>query len=161
MPTDVESHAIAHQYPFASADILCSSKTIAQALIEGGWNVKPDNDEEKSDQDSEDQVNKMVRDSLNETNDKKDKKETLVEELDLQEDSEGKPAQQKLTEPDAEDDKLSYTEAATEEPKEAKWDCSLLDQLVNAFLATPDADMLPVLCGYFNKIIQSLLSKDK
>lgn len=68
MPTDVESHAIAHQYPFASADILCSSKTIAQALIEGGWNVKPDNDEEKSDQDSEDQVNKMVRDSLNETN---------------------------------------------------------------------------------------------
>ena len=50
MPSDVDSHAIAHQYPFASADILCSSKTIAQALIEGGWNVKPDEDEASGDE---------------------------------------------------------------------------------------------------------------
>lgn len=50
MPSDVESHAIAHQYPFAAADILCSSKTISQALIEGGWQVKPDDDDVSGDE---------------------------------------------------------------------------------------------------------------
>jgi hypothetical protein len=37
----------------------------------------------------------------------------------------------------------------------------LLDTLIQDFLQTEDEEMLPVLCGYFNKIIGFLLSKDK
>jgi len=33
--------------------------------------------------------------------------------------------------------------------------------LVTNFIETPDDKMLPVLCGYFNKIINSLLIKEK
>jgi 16S rRNA U516 pseudouridylate synthase RsuA-like enzyme len=60
-----------------ATDILCASKTISQALIEGGWMTKEEeaedsgDDKKSSEQDAEDQsqqVIKMVRDSLNETN---------------------------------------------------------------------------------------------
>jgi len=72
--------------------------------MEGGWAVKNDEDEEsgddkKSDDDTE---NKMVRDILNSSNEKKETKETLVEELDLTE--EGDESKKKINEPDAEDD---------------------------------------------------------
>ena len=56
--------------------------------------------------------------------------------------------------------KLSAEEIVKEEPVD-KRDYSLLDTLVNQFLETDDEKMLPVLCGYFNKIVNSLLSKEK
>jgi len=100
----------------------------------------------------------MVRDSLNETNDKKEKKETLVEHLDLSEDAE----QTKITEPEAEDEGKVVIEAEeVKEPAEKKWDLTLLDNLINDFLATIDDNMLPVLCGYFLKIMQTLIAKER
>jgi hypothetical protein len=74
MPGSPDDHNVAHKYPFVAADILCSSKVIATALIEGGYQIEGyDNeqaDEKRNDQDAEDShaVQKMVRDSLNETN---------------------------------------------------------------------------------------------
>ena len=50
-------------------------------------------------------------------------------------------------------------EEAEEEPEE-KVDYSLLDQLIDEFLGAPES-LLPILCGYFNKIIQSFLNKHK
>ena len=50
-------------------------------------------------------------------------------------------------------------EEAEEEP-ENKMDYSLLDQLVDDFLGAPK-QLLPILCGYFNKILQSFLNKHK
>lgn len=40
-------------------------------------------------------------------------------------------------------------------------DYSLLDQLIDGFCETAKEDMLPVLCGYFNKILTSLLTKER
>ena len=51
-------------------------------------------------------------------------------------------------------------EEVKEEPVD-KRDFSLLDNLINHFINTDDEKLLPVLCGYFNKIIQSLLTKEK
>lgn len=61
-PEDEEDHDIAHKYPFAAMEILCSSKQIAQALIEGGFLSKKDDD--SNDDDGMDSENKMVRDIL-------------------------------------------------------------------------------------------------
>ena len=44
-PSDESDHDVAHKYPFVAADILTSSKTIAQALTEGGWAIKTEEDE--------------------------------------------------------------------------------------------------------------------
>jgi hypothetical protein len=88
----------------------------------------------------------------------------MVDSLDLGDDEETEKAEFKLAEePDAEDEKPI---AAEEEKKEAepevpKWDTSLLDSLIQNFLNTDDEEMLPVLCGYFNKIIGFLLTKEK
>lgn len=62
--------------------------------------------------------------------------------------------------PNTKTSKLSAEEIIKEEPVD-KRDYSLLDTLVNQFLETDDEKMLPVLCGYFNKIVNSLLSKEK
>ena len=71
-PEDCESHDIAHKFPFAAAEILTSSKTLSTSLIEGGTLPKPDDeesgDEKKSQEDAEEGMTKIVRDSLNETN---------------------------------------------------------------------------------------------
>jgi hypothetical protein len=69
-PSDPDSHEISKKFPFVAADILSQSKTVAQALLEGGWAVKAEEEEEsgddkKSDDDCE---NKMVRDILNNSN---------------------------------------------------------------------------------------------
>jgi hypothetical protein len=87
----------------------------------------------------------------------------LVEELDLNgEDQEDKPAtEQKINEPDAEDESGSKPSGKEKKVPEPKWDLSLLDSLINNFVATNEEDMLPVLCGYFNRIIGSLLTKEK
>ena len=42
-------------------------------------------------------------------------------------------------------------EEVKEEPVD-KRDFSLLDDMINSFMETDDEKMLPVLCGYFNKI---------
>jgi hypothetical protein len=52
-PSDVESHEIAHKFPFVAADILTSSKTISQALMEGGSILKADDDESGDDKKSD------------------------------------------------------------------------------------------------------------
>lgn len=39
VPSDEHDHDAAHKFPFVAADILSSSKTITQALLEGGWEV--------------------------------------------------------------------------------------------------------------------------
>lgn len=69
-PEECENHKLAHKFPFVAAEILTCSKTVSSALIEGGSLVKEDegSDEEKKSQDDADDVNKIVRDSLNETN---------------------------------------------------------------------------------------------
>ena len=51
-------------------------------------------------------------------------------------------------------------EEVKEEPVD-KRDFSLLDDMINSFMETDDEKMLPVLCGYFNNIFQSLLTKEK
>ena len=62
-PADANSHDIAHKFPFVAADILTSSKTISQALIEGGWMTKEEeaedsgDDKKSSEQDAEDSSN--------------------------------------------------------------------------------------------------------
>ena len=33
--------------------------------------------------------------------------------------------------------------------------------MISQFIQTAEAEMLPVLCGYFNKIVQDLLRKEK
>jgi len=69
-PSDADSHDIAHKFPFVATDILTSSKSISQALIEGGVSPKIDEGDEsgedkKSEQDTEDNT---VQKSINETN---------------------------------------------------------------------------------------------
>lgn len=44
--------------------------------------------------------------------------------------------------------------------EEDKNDYTLLDQLIGGFLEKV-VERLPILCGYFNKIVQSLLTKQK
>lgn len=44
--------------------------------------------------------------------------------------------------------------------EEDKNDYTLLDMLINGFL-NQKAERLPILCGYFNKVVQSLLTKQK
>ena len=69
VPTDADDHDVAHKYPFVAADILSSSKTITQALVEGGWELRPD--EEDEDEETKDETtfedsneNKMVQSIL-------------------------------------------------------------------------------------------------
>lgn len=160
MPTDPNDHAVAHKFPFVAADILTSSKLIATSLVEGGSQVKAD--DSNDDDDAQDDIGlRMVSDSLKETNEKAEKKETVVEELDI----EGGEKSDKVTteEPAHEDDdcpKLEEQEDA-KEPEKPKLDTSLLDLLIDGFSETYEEDMLPVLCGYFNKIISSLISKER
>ena len=93
---------------------------------------------------------------------------------------EGDESKKKINEPDAEDDgevkdaeegkkgeasetletKLPGLEEK-KEPEAPKTDFSLLDQLIDSFIDIDGSEMLPVLCGYFNKIIQALLTKEK
>ena len=83
-----------------------------------------------------------------------------MEELEpTDEDGNEKPAQQ-LNEPEEEGlpDLVVQEEVKEEAPKV---DYSLLDQLIDGFCETAKEDMLPVLCGYFNKILTSLLSKER
>lgn len=44
--------------------------------------------------------------------------------------------------------------------EEDKNDYTLLDMLINGFL-NQKTERLPILCGYFNKVVQSLLTKQK
>jgi hypothetical protein len=44
--------------------------------------------------------------------------------------------------------------------EEDKNDYTLLDMLINGFFSQK-TEILPILCGYFNKILQSLLTKQK
>jgi hypothetical protein len=141
MPED-ESHEVAHKYPFVAMEILCSSKQVSQALCEGGWNSKADNETEEDD-DSMTSENKMVRDILASRNESHEKKETLVEELNLTD--EGKEGKSK---------------AETAAAEEQKNDWSLLDSMINNFMQTEPEDMLSVLCGYFQKIVSSILNKE-
>ena len=77
-PTDENNHDVAHKFPFVASDILTSNKQISQALTEGGWAIKTEEEEheesgedKKSDQDFEDSnqaENKMVQNILNTTN---------------------------------------------------------------------------------------------
>jgi hypothetical protein len=71
-PEDCDSHEIAHKFPFVAAEILTCSKTVSNALIDGGLLPKPDEeesgDEKKSQDDVEEGMSKIVRDSLNEIN---------------------------------------------------------------------------------------------
>ena len=74
-----------------------------------------------------------------------EKKETLIEELNLTDDgTEGKKS--KPGQADGGGDK--------------KNDYTLLDALITNFVETPRDEMLSVLCGYFHKIISSILAKE-
>ena len=162
MPADPEDHTLAHKYPFIAADILTANKTIAKSLVEGGWQSKPEPDTQDAEED--DIALRMVSNSLKEANDKKETKETLVEELDLKEDGSSEQVEIGTNEEGEKDEEAKSVEA--EEVKSAKSepaqnDYSLLDQLVDGFFETYADDMLPVLCGYFNKIVCSLVSKEK
>lgn len=68
-PKDMKSHDVGHKFPFVAAEILTSSKTISQALIEGGWYIKPEEEDSGDDKKSESEdslqnENRMVRDIL-------------------------------------------------------------------------------------------------
>lgn len=112
-------------------EILCSSKQVAQALCEGGWNSKADNETEEDD-DSMNSENKLVRDILAKRDDSHEKKETLVEELNLTD--EGKEGKSK---------------AEVQAAEEQKNDWGILDGMINNFMQTEPDQMLSVLCGYF------------
>lgn len=81
----------------------------------------------------------------------------MVDSLDLGDDEEADKPEFKLEEPHAEDDKA----VAQEDKEPPKWDTSLLEVLIQEFLTTEDNELLPVLCGYFNKIIGFLMTKEK
>jgi len=90
VPTNPNNHDQSHKFPFVAADVLTSSKTIAQALCEGGWASKTEEpeEEEKKNNDEDDfdddkAENKMVQSILSNQSDKEEKsdKECLVEEL--------------------------------------------------------------------------------
>jgi len=137
-----ETHEVAHKYPFVAMEILCSSKQVAQALCEGGWNSKAD-DATEEDDDSMNSENKLVRDILASRNDSHEKKETLVEELNLTD--EGKEGKSK---------------AEVQAAEEQKNDWGILDAMINNFMQTEPDQMLSVLCGYFQKIVSSILNKE-
>jgi hypothetical protein len=71
IPVDADDHDIAHKYPFVAADILSSSKTITQALVEGGWELRAEELEEEDTKDEntfeESNENKMVQSILSNT----------------------------------------------------------------------------------------------
>ena len=46
VPSEDDTPDVKHKYPFVAADILASSKTIAQALVEGGYDEKPEEQDE-------------------------------------------------------------------------------------------------------------------
>lgn len=56
---------------------------------------------------------------------------------------------------------LEDTETTPAPVIEKKYDTSLLDFLIDKFLATDNSKMLEVLCGYFFKIFKSLLDKGR
>ena len=120
---------------------------------------------------------------------KKESKETVVETLDHEIGLEGGEETKASTEPEGEDaatEKVEVEEEAEAEDvknaeegikavvledmiakkkveevvEEEKNDYSLLDLLIGGFLGN-DEERLPILCGYFNKIVQSLLTKQK
>ena len=157
MPADPEDHTLAHKYPFIAADILTANKTIAKSLVEGGWQSKPEPDTQDAEED--DIALRMVSNSLKEANDKKETKETLVEELDLKED--GSSEQVQIGANEDQDEEAKSVEAAEVKSEPPENDYSLLEQLVDGFFETCAEDMLPVLCGYFNKIVCSLVTKEK
>lgn len=79
VPADENDHEAAHKYPFVAADVLSCSKTITQALFEGGCELQAEDEEEdhevtaasKADQKDEfagDNENKMVQSILNNAN---------------------------------------------------------------------------------------------
>jgi len=123
---------VQHKYPFVSADILASSKTIAQALVEGGYDEKPeegDEDEVEATKDTsasviryeESNENKLVQQILQGSQAaQKDlegkEKETVVEELNLKEDKEENAASVLTNEPEGEDaEKTKEDEPAKDE----------------------------------------------
>lgn len=48
----------------------------------------------------------------------------------------------------------------TNEPEKQTNDWSILDNMISQFINTPKDEMLSVLCGYFFKIISSILVKE-
>lgn len=91
-PPEMATHQQSHKFPFYAADVLTSNITILQAITEGGWPKKKEEEseeEKKSDKSESNEFensaeNKMVQSILNKQNenDKKEKVEKLVEELD-------------------------------------------------------------------------------
>ena len=167
MPADCADHSIAHKYPFIAAEILTASKTIASSLVEGGWQSKAEESDTQQDagaaeEEDDDIALRMVSSSLKEVNEKKEAKETVVEEIDLKED--GSSEEVEIGEADDEAKSVEATPAAAEvvqEEAKPELDYSLLDKLVDGFFETYEEEMLPVLCGYFNKILVSLVGKER
>jgi hypothetical protein len=69
VPSDEDNHEVAHKYPFVAADILSSSKTITQALVEGGWELRAEEEEEDTKESTfeDSNENKMVQSILKNT----------------------------------------------------------------------------------------------
>ena len=63
MPKE-ESHDVAHKYPFAAMEVLCSSKQIASALVQGGQTPEPDSEGDEVNISE----NRMVREILGRSN---------------------------------------------------------------------------------------------
>ena len=75
-PQDEANHTESHKFPFYAADVLASNITILQAITEGGWNAKKEEEseeEKKSNKSGENEFensaeNKMVQSILNKQN---------------------------------------------------------------------------------------------
>jgi hypothetical protein len=79
--------------------------------------------------------------------------DVVVEEEEVAKESEN-------VEEDKKDEPITEIQPAEPQPEECKFDFSLLDQLMDGFLSSSE-ELLPILCGYFNKIVQSLINKHK
>jgi len=125
--------------------------------------MKEDNQEETKERSTETLENKFSTLTLkSDISKSRNEAADAVETEDVVEAEEGKKSEV----PEIAEPKLSPMAVTNEMPaleeaeKEPEADFSLLDQLMD-FLAQDEDEILPILTGYFNKIVQSLLAKMK
>ena len=65
-PNEEANHTESHKFPFYAADVLASNITILQAITEGGWNQKNEEEEEekKSDKSVENEFENSAENNM-------------------------------------------------------------------------------------------------
>jgi hypothetical protein len=149
------------RYPFVAAEILSNSAKLADAFIE---EIKVEVPVSPSKEEPE-QETKSVEDVLKEQQNSGAEKETLVDDLN---------AEIGETEDDDEDSNFAHLEreegrarsrnvADKKKPEEEEAKTTTFSyEVMDALLGFFDQEKLePILCGYFNKVMQNLVGKAK